>query len=323
MVDERRASALLRLAGSTGIAERQLALPIERVIADRGFGARNREFLEHAAALAARAGRTALDRARLDGSRVDLIITTSCTGVAIPSLAGLLVPRLGLRTDVVRLPITELGCAAGAAALARAREHLLAFPDHVALVISVELTSLTFQRGDASMSNLVASSIFGDGAAAVVLGGPPVAPSPRILDARTHLWPGSAHLMGFDVEDSGFRIVLDRAVPAFLEGKVRPLVAALCEANGVAPEQLSFAALHPGGRRILDNLERELGLGPEVTDESRAVLREHGNMSSATVLFVLERLLRRRPSPAPGSLGLLAAFGPGFSAELALLRWEA
>jgi alkylresorcinol/alkylpyrone synthase len=313
--------ARLRIAEGTGVHTRYLALPPERIVPRRSFAERSAEYLQAALPLAEEAARRALDRARIDGGAVDLIVTTSCTGILIPSLAAYLAPRLGLRSDVVRLPITELGCAAGAAALARAADHLAAHAGAVALVLAVELPSLTFQVQDGSMTNFVSSALFGDGAAAVVLGAPPLGPGPAIVASRSHLFPSSTHLMGFDMGEGGFHIVLAREVPTFLEGRVRPLVESLCAAHGVDMGELAFAAVHPGGRRILANLERELGLPRAMTRSAWEVLAGHGNMSSATVLFVLERLLGERPAPAPGSWGLLAAFGPGFAAELSLLRW--
>jgi alkylresorcinol/alkylpyrone synthase len=318
----RRAAALDRLADGTGIAQRRVSLPVEEIVRPRPFERRNAEYAGRALELAESAARGALARAQLDAAAIDLVVTTSCTGLLIPSLSAHLAPRLGLRADVARLPITELGCAAGAAALARARDHLLARPARAALVIAVELPSLTFQLGDGSMQNLVAGALFGDGAAAAVLADGARAPGPELVDARSHLWPDTTHLMGFRVADGGLHVVLDRDVPRFLAGRVRPLVDALLAAHGLLARDLAFAAIHPGGRRILDGLERDLALDARLTAPARHVLEQHGNMSSATVLFVLDEILRAPPPPT-GSHGLLAAFGPGFAAELGLLRWEA
>ncbi len=317
----RERDALLRLASSTGIESRAVALPIAELVRPRSFEQRNAEYAEAALPLAEAAARRALDRAGVDAAAIDLLITTSCTGVLIPSLGALIAPRLGLRADVRRLPITELGCAAGAAALGRARDHLAGDGARRALVIAVELPSLTFQLRDASMTNLVATSLFGDGAAAVALDDGD-GPGMHLVASLSHLWPGTAHLMGFRASDGGFHVVLDRNVPDYLAGRVRPLVDALCAARGLTVADLRFAAIHPGGRRILRGLEQELGLPAEATAPSWEVLRRAGNMSSATVLFVLDAL-GRLPAPPPGSHGLLAAFGPGFAAELSLLRWVA
>ena len=322
--DRRELPAMLRIIDRSGIAARQIALPVDRVIRERTFAQKNAEYAECAIPLAERAARAALDRAHLAPDQIDLLVTTSCTGIMIPSLSSFLMPRLGMRSDCVRLPITELGCAAGAAAIARANEYCLAHPGRIAMVLACELPSLTFQRQDMSMTNFIAAAIFGDGAACAIVGGPPVASSPDVVSSRSHLFPDSHRLMGFDVGEGGFHIVLASDVPEFLQGKVRPLVQKLCDENGVALESLAFAAIHPGGRRILENLESDLKLAPEVTAHSWEVLNQHGNMSSATVLFVLDRLLRspHRHTIPEGAHGLLAAFGPGFSAEISLLRWH-
>jgi predicted naringenin-chalcone synthase len=317
-----RARAARKIADNARIESRHIAIPPEEVLRPRSVGEKSQQYAEHALALCEDVARRALDRAHLDARDIDQIVTTSCTGVMIPSVDAYLVERMGLRRDLVRLPITELGCAAGASALARAREHQLAFPGHISLVISCELPSLTFQRGDKSMTNLVATSLFGDGCAAAVLGPPERArkPSPCIVDSACHLFEKSQYLMGFELKDGGFHIVLDRDVPSYLKGRVRPLVEPLLERNGARVEDLRFSVLHPGGRRILEDLETDLGLAG-LTEPSWNVLRDYGNLSSATVLFVLDEVMRRT-APPDGSLGLLAAFGPGFTAELSLLRWE-
>jgi alkylresorcinol/alkylpyrone synthase len=319
----RHARIVERLVDNTRIDGRHLCRPPDAVVHRRSLAETSAEYASTMRALCEEVARHALDRAHLATRDVDLIVTTSCTGVMIPSVDAYLVESMALRRDVVRLPLTELGCAGGAAALARAREHLVAYPDRVALVIACELPSLTFQTGDRSMTNLVATAIFGDGAAAVVLGPPARArrPSVRLLDSRTHLFPRSQHLMGFDLKDGGFHIVLNRDVPRALRGQVRPLVESLLAAHGLRLSDVRFTVIHPGGRRLLEDLDRDLGIGG-LTEPSWEVMRRYGNLSSATVLFVLDELGRRAPPPT-GTHGVLAAFGPGFSCELSLLRWEA
>jgi predicted naringenin-chalcone synthase len=318
-----KARAARRIADNACIDARYITLAPEELLALRGLEAKSRAYDEAALRLSEEVARRALDRADLDATDVDQIITTSCTGVMIPSVDAYLVERMKLRRDVVRLPITELGCAAGAAAVARAREHQLAFPGRVSLIIACELSSLTLQPGDQSMTNLVAASIFGDGCAATLLGPRERSrrPSPTVIDSVTHLFPESHYLMGFELKDGGFHIVLDRDVPNYLRGKVRPLVEALLDKHGVGLGDVRFTALHPGGRRILEDLDRDLEIGG-LTEPSWDVLRRYGNLSSATVLFVLDEVMRRAAPPL-GSYGLLAAFGPGFTAEISLLRWEA
>jgi alkylresorcinol/alkylpyrone synthase len=311
----------------TRIDVRYISRPPNELLRDRSLDEKSADYSRMALALAEETAARALDRANVRRDRIDLIITTSCTGVMIPSLDAYLVEKMGLRRDCIRLPITELGCGGGAAALARAREHLVACPANSVLVIAVELPSLTYQPADLSLTNLVATSLFGDGAAACVLGGPRSAlpaprPSPRLLDSRTHLFPRSHHLMGFELRDRGFHIVLDREVPDYLRGKVRPLIESLLAAHQLTLSDVRFTCLHPGGTRILSDLEEELGVAG-LTGPSWEVLRRYGNLSSATVLFVLDELLGRPPAVAPGAHGLLAAFGPGFTCETSLLRWEA
>jgi alkylresorcinol/alkylpyrone synthase len=325
LVYPERAAVARRIIENARIETRWLSAPPERLIEPRSIAEQSRDYKNVATALGETVTRRALDAAHLAPDAIDLFITTSCTGLMIPSLDAFLVEKLGFRRDVRRLPITELGCAAGASALARARDHVLAYPEHHVLIVACELCSLTYQRGDPSMTNLVAASLFGDGAAAAVVAGAratrPARPSPAIVDSVTHLFPKSHHLMGFELEDGGLRIVLDRSVAPALKGRVRPLVEPLLARHGVALGDLRFAVIHPGGRRILEDLERDLGIAA-LTTPSWSVLRRVGNLSSATVLFVLDDVLARPPPPA-GAPGLLAAFGPGFSADLSLLRWEA
>lgn len=331
--------AARRIIDNTKIDARYLVLPPERILAPRPLQEKSADYASHARQLGEHVGRRALDRAHLPPDAIDMIITTSCTGVMIPSVDAYLVEQMRLRRDVVRLPITELGCAAGAAALARAREHVRAYPAHSVLILSIELPSLTFQKQDLSMTNLVAASIFGDGAAACIVrgeragasaesrrsgdksaGGGGARPGPVLVDSLCHLYPESQYLMGFELADGGFHIVLDRDVPHALRGRVRPLVEELCRRSGVSIDDLAFCALHPGGRRILEDLDADLGLAG-LTEPSWNVLRDYGNLSSATVLFVLDEVMRRQAPPI-GSYGLLAAFGPGFTAELSLMRWQ-
>jgi len=317
--------AARRIIDNTRIDARYLVATPEKILTPRSLHEKSIDYAASARELGEHVGRRALDRAHVGADAVDMIVTTSCTGVMIPSVDAYLVEQMHLRRDVVRLPITELGCAAGAAALSRAREHVSAHPDHTVLVLSIELPSLTFQKADLSMTNLVAASIFGDGAAACVVRGErapggATRPGPVLVDSMCHLYPESQYLMGFELKDGGFHIVLDRDVPHALRGRVRPLVEELCARHGVAVGDLAFTALHPGGRRILEDLDADLGVGG-LTEPSWDVLRDYGNLSSATVLFVLDEVLKRTPPPM-GSWGLLAAFGPGFTAELSLMRWQ-
>jgi alkylresorcinol/alkylpyrone synthase len=239
--------------------------------------------------------------------------------VVIPSLDAYLANDLGFRPDVRRLPITELGCVAGASALAHARDFIAGHPGSNVLVISVELPTLSFQPDDLSAANIVSTAIFGDGAAAVLVTGRTV-PGAAILAAQSHLFPRTLDALGFDLRSDGFHVVLARELPGIVRADVGALVGALLARAGIARSDVSAFVLHPGGRRILDALEDVLGATAEETAPSRDIFRDLGNLSSATVLFVLHEWMTRR-RPPPGAHAVLGAFGPGFSSELMVLRW--
>jgi alkylresorcinol/alkylpyrone synthase len=322
----RRLDAAMELFDHAAVERRYSVEPIDRLGVPRPLGEIQERYREHAFGLGRKVARQALEGAGVAAADIDLIITTSCTGIMIPSLDAYLVDALGLRADVRRLPITELGCAGGAAALARARDFLIGFPGARALVIAVELPSLSMQRADLSPANLVSTALFGDGAAAAVLVGGDVAGSGApgsvsILETLSHIWPRSTYALGFDLKDDGFHTVLSKDVPALLKSEIGALVRALAARGGLGREQLSSFVLHPGGRKILGFVEEELGLTRADTQPSWDVLRDYGNQSSASVLFVLSEWLTRRRPPA-GSHGVVAAFGPGLTAEMLLVGWN-
>jgi alkylresorcinol/alkylpyrone synthase len=219
-----------------------------------------------------------------------------------------------------RLPITEIGCAAGAVALARAADYIRAYPDANVLIIAVELPSLTFQRADTSPAHLISCVLFGDGAAAAVLTGRD-AKGLQILDSQSHLIPDSLDAMGFDLRDSGFHIVLSKNVPQLIRERISDVTRGFLSRHDLLRDGLQFFLLHPGGQKLLAFVEEELALSPEQTCASWKVLGEYGNLSSATVLFVAKEFLAGAP-PQHGDRGLLAAFGPGFSMEMSLLEWN-
>jgi alkylresorcinol/alkylpyrone synthase len=328
----RRLDAAMALFDHAAVERRYSVEPIDRLGVPRPLSEVQDRYREHAFALGSQVARDALEQAEVAAADIDLIVTTSCTGIMIPSLDAYLVDELGLRPDVRRLPITELGCAAGAAALARTRDFLVGFPAARALVIAVELPSLSMQRADLSPANLVATALFGDGAAAAVLAGGEVAlggggggsghgGTVAILETLSHIWPRSAYALGFDLKDDGFHSVLSKDVPTLLKSEIGALVRTLAARRGLGREQLSSFVLHPGGRKILGFVEEELGLSRADTQPSWDVLREYGNQSSASVLFVLHEWQTRR-RPAAGTHGVLAAFGPGLTSEMLLLGWN-
>jgi alkylresorcinol/alkylpyrone synthase len=319
-LDPRKLDAVMALFDHAQVENRYSVYPIEELGRKQSLTATTAEYRTHAIALGRQVAAAALASAKLAATDIDLLITVSCTGIMIPSVDAYLINELGFRADVRRLPITELGCVGGAAALARAQDFIQGFPEANVLVVAVELPSLSLQREDLSLGNLVSSALFGDGAAAAVLTGRD-GPGIRVLDTLCHTFPRSTGALGFDLHDDGFHSVLSKEVPSLLKTEIAGLVARLAARSGLTREQLTCFLLHPGGKKILGALEDELGLTRECTQPSWDVLRDYGNQSSASVLFVLHEWLTKRRPPA-GAHGLLAAFGPGLSTELLLLRWN-
>jgi alkylresorcinol/alkylpyrone synthase len=316
-LDADRTASVRALFERTRVRGRHSVVPLESIGAPRSLAEGMALYRRHGLELALAAARSCLEQAAVAPGAVDLVITSSCTGVSLPSLAALLVKPLGLRDDVRRLPLTELGCAGGAGALAQAHAHLRAFPDARVLVVAVELPSLTFQRDDPSAENIVASALFGDGAAAVLLEARPASAGIEILATHTGLLPASLDDMGFDLRDSGFYVVLSKNVPRIIAESTPRVVQEFLARHALSLDDLAFFVLHPGGRRVLEALESSLALSPGQTAASWDVLSDYGNQSSASVLFVLRETLGRG---VPRGYGLLAAFGPGITVELALLQ---
>lgn len=315
---------LLSVYDSAGVETRASVVPIEEVFQPGDFETQNRKYREIACRAGADVARRALAASGLSPSEIGLVVSVSCTGFMIPAVDAHVAEALGLGPRLARLPITEAGCAGGVVGLSRAADYLAAYPERAALVLALEFSSLTFQRWDYSATNVVSSAIFGDGGAAAVLVG---AAHPRAAQARARLreresvfFPGTAHLMGFELRNTGLQILLDRGLAPFVRRTIVPTVDDFLRGCGLGREAISHFVLHPGGRRVIEAMAERLGLGPGQLAATEAVLAEHGNMSSVTVLFVLDELLRTTP-PAPGSRGLLGAFGPGFGAELALVEF--
>ncbi len=319
VISELRSSwpQLDRLDGTeTSAGMRYTCEPLERLLRPRTLTEQTASYLQHGRRLAGAAAARALSRAGVTGSEVDMIVTVSCTGYLVPSLEVHMAAELGLRPDVIRIPLTELGCSAGAAAIALAHRHLLAFPDHRVLVIAVELPSLTFQRRDRSLDNLTACLVFGDGAGAAVLTADDE-PGLTVAQTASRLVPDSAHLLGFDLREGGFYVVLDRRLPRILERELRPLVDRFRGTAGM--DSLDFLVAHAGGPRIFEAVRTALELDPEVLRPAREVFAAVGNTSSAAIFFTLERLLASLGSVPREGLGL--GLGPGVTIELMHLKW--
>jgi len=299
---------------------RYLAEDPARLLEGRGLSETTALYARHATDLTESAARQALTGAGLSPQRIDVIISVSCTGYLVPSLDVTLMERLGLRADVVRIPITELGCSGGAAAIALGHRHLAAYPDQHVLLVAVELPSLTFQPGDASLDNLTASMVFGDGAAAAVMSGgaPTDAPGLTVEAAASHLVAGTTAALGYDLRDDGFHVVLDRRLPRIIGRSIGEVVEAFMERVGM--ERVDFLAAHGGGPRVLDAVQAALKLSDPLLAPSRKTYAEIGNVSSASIFFTLGALLPCLGSQPLQGLGL--GLGPGVSIELMQLAWK-
>jgi alkylresorcinol/alkylpyrone synthase len=318
---------LRKIQASAGVATRHFALPLEDLVELDDFTETNRLWREAALELGERALTDALRTAGVQPGEVDAVISTTVTGLAVPSLEARLAHRLGLRPDVTRIPLFGNGCAGGAAGLARLNDYLRAHPDHVAVLLAVELCSLAYQTQDTSMANIVAGSLFGDGAAAVVaVGGQrcsdPVGPEPvgpELVDSRSWLVPDSEEVLGWEIGSHGFRILLAPEVPALTEEHLPKAVHEVLGAYGLLPDQVGSWIVHGGGPKVLAAVERAFDLPPAALEPTRRSLSERGNLSSVSVLDVLHTTMKTPPEA--GTPGLVAAMGPGFAIELALIRW--
>ncbi|MEU0920233.1 3-oxoacyl-[acyl-carrier-protein] synthase III C-terminal domain-containing protein [Streptomyces cyaneofuscatus] len=310
-----------RLHENARVRTRHTVLPLESYRDLNGFGAANDVFIRSAVDLGGQAVRGALRAAGLRPTDVDLLMFTSVTGLAAPSVDARLVARLGLRSDVKRLPVFGLGCVAGAAGVARVHDYLLGRPGDVAVLLSVELCSLTFQRQDVTPANLVATALFGDGAAAVVaLGGRRAVAGPEIVATRSRMYPETEHVMGWSIGSTGFSVVLDPAVPDVVRQYLADDVREFLDEHGLKPKDIAHWVCHPGGPKVLEAVTEVLDLREGALDVTWRSLADVGNLSSASVLHVLRDTIEHR-RPEPGTPGLLLAMGPGFCCELVLLRW--
>ncbi len=328
----RDADRFRRFNQSAGVAKRHLAYPLERYRGLRDFGDANDLWIAAAKPLAVEVLRGALKRAGVAAREVDAIFFASITGISTPSIDAHLINALGLNPDIKRVPIFGLGCAAGAAMLSRAHDYLLAYPRAHVAVVSVELCSLTLQSGDLSIENLVATSLFGDGAAAAILSGSETgAAGPEVVRTLARFCPDSEHLMGWEISARGFKVKLSRDIPTQVASLLPGAIDHLLRAEGLDRADVRCWLPHPGGPKVLDHLAQTLALPAEAFALSRAQLRDFGNLSSATIMWILAaqmKALASEASNAPaangaseqGAYAVAFAMGPGFSMELLLLK---
>jgi alkylresorcinol/alkylpyrone synthase len=308
---------LLRVFSGSGVEQRHTAFPAEYYLQERSFEERNRDFIEQGVVLAERAAKACLQKAGLRPDQIDHFYLVTTTGLATPSLDALLAPRLGLRSDVRRWPLFGLGCAGGAGALTRAADVLRGAPEQKALVVSVELCGQVFSPRATTPTDVVGAALFGDGAAAAVVadGG-----GPRILATRSVLYDQTQHLMGWAFTSDGMRLVLSKEVTDFVKARLKPVVEQFLKDSSMSQDRVAHWVLHPGGRKILETYRDSFGLSEKMLQWTRGSLAKVGNLSSASVLFILSDLMESG-RPRAGDKGLLCALGPGFASELVLLGW--
>ena len=319
-----------RLHSNCGVEHRYMMYPLDTLGRLSGFGASNDLWIKGAMELGEAAIRKALDHVGLAPADISAIFFTSVTGIACPSIDARLANLMGFPRNIKRTPIFGLGCVAGAAGIARAADYVRAFPKQYALLLSVELCSLTFQENDYSMANMVATGLFGDGAAAVVVAGEETElaqrprsvknPCPRVVDTRSTYYPDTEHLMGWNIDHNGFNIVLSADVPELIRTQLRGTVEGFLADNKLSMANICSYILHSGGPKVLLAMESTLGLPSGALAASWNSLRERGNLSSASVLTVMQDFLLNRPG-SPGCYSMMGAMGPAFCSELLLLQW--
>jgi predicted naringenin-chalcone synthase len=317
--EDRYQRKVIKLFENAGVDRRYSIMDAEEVFLKTSFEEKNDIYKRETIKLAEGALTKALDKANLKPNDIDFIITVSCTGIMIPSVDAYLINKLNMKQDIVRLPVTEMGCVAGVSGMIYAKNFLKANPNKRAVVIAVESPTSTFQIEDYSMVNIVSAAIFGDGCACTILSSYEEEEGPEIIDEAMYHFYDAEHMMGFELKNTGLQMVLDKEVPEKIATHFPKFVHPFLERNNLTIKDVDHLIFHPGGKKIVQTIEELFGALGKNIDNTKAVLKEYGNMSSATVLYVLERFMEQNPQK--GDIGLMLSFGPGFTAQRLLLKW--
>ena len=317
--EDRFKRKVLKIFENAGVDRRYSIMDPAEVFLNTSFEEKNDIYIREVIGLAEGALLKSLEKVTLKPEDIDYIITVSCTGIMIPSLDAYLINRLNMKQDIVRLPVTEMGCAAGVSGIIYAKNFLKANTNKRAVVVSVESPTATFQLDDFSMANIVSAAIFGDGAASVVLSSYENEEGPEIKDEAMYHFYDTEHMMGFKLANTGLQMILDVTVPETIAEHFPAIVHPFLEKNGITIQDIDHLIFHPGGKKIVQTVEDLFGSLGKNIDDTKEVLKLYGNMSSATVLYVLERFMDKKLPK--GDKGLMLSFGPGFSAQRILLEW--
>ena len=310
---------VIKLFEGAAVDKRYSIMDPEEVFTATSFEDKNNIYKREVTELAEKSLKKSLEKAKLKPTDLDYIITVSCTGIMIPSVDAYLINSLGMNQNIVRLPVTEMGCAAGVSGIIYAKNFLKSNPNKRAAVVAVEAPTATFQLNDFSMTNIVSAAIFGDGASAVILSSFQEDNGPTIVDEEMYHFFDATHMMGFNLVNSGLQMILDKSVPQKISNHFPEIIYPFLEKNSLKIEDIHHLIFHPGGKKIVQKVEDLFGALGKNIDDTKEVLRLYGNMSSATVLYVLERFMDRNPQQ--GERGIMLSFGPGFSAQRILLEW--
>ena len=317
--EERFQRKVIKLFEGAGVDKRYSIMNPEEVFTATSFEEKNNIYKREVIQLAEKSLQKSLNKANIKPTDIDYIITVSCTGIMIPSVDAYLINSLGMKQNIVRLPVTEMGCAAGVSGVIYAKNFLKANPNKRAAVVAIEAPTATFQLNDYSMTNIVSAAIFGDGASSVILSSFDEDEGPTIVDEAMYHFYDATKMMGFNLVNTGLQMVLDKEVPQKISDHFPAIIHPFLEQNNLKIEDIDHLIFHPGGKKIVQTVEDLFGVLGKNIDDTKEVLRLYGNMSSATVLYVLERFMDRNPKK--GERGIMLSFGPGFSAQRVLLEW--